>query len=195
MAKSEFGPVDDFGPLGEEMPEGGAPEGDNRTFLILVAAMGGFTLLALLALGLYAMVIRPRQVSARQTQVAEINAQNTQVVAALTQTAVAASWTPTFTPSPPPTNTPIPTPTASPTPVIVSQPPITPTLTPTLDLSNLQLTSTAVALTQAAAVTPNPTSLPTTGFADEVGLPGLLLAALVLLGVILLARRLRTGSA
>ncbi len=184
----------DFEPLGEETsPEGGQP-GGNRTFIILIVAMGGFMLLSLIAIALYVMVVRPRQVAARQTQVAQINAQNTQVVAALTQTAVAAAWTPTPSPTVPPTSTPVPTSTPSPTPVIVSQPPVSPS--PTMDLNALGLTATAVALTQGAITpTPHATSLPTTGFADEVGLPGLLLAALVLVGVILLARRLRASGA
>jgi len=55
------------------------------------------------------------------------------------------------------------------------------------------------AYTQAAAaqltVVPTTTALPTTGFADEVGLPGLVVMALAFVIVILLARRLRTAPA
>lgn len=41
---------------------------------------------------------------------------------------------------------------------------------------------------------PTATALPTTGFADEVGLPGLLAMAAVLLIVIFLARRMRLAT-
>jgi LPXTG-motif cell wall-anchored protein len=37
------------------------------------------------------------------------------------------------------------------------------------------------------------TALPTTGFADEVGIPGLLGMAVLLIAVIFLARRLRSA--
>jgi LPXTG-motif cell wall-anchored protein len=56
----------------------------------------------------------------------------------------------------------------------------------------------AALLTQAAAgkFTPTPTSsaLPTTGFAEDVGVPGLFGIALVMILLIFLARRLRTAS-
>jgi hypothetical protein len=53
------------------------------------------------------------------------------------------------------------------------------------------MTAEAVAaLTQAA-----PTALPTTGFADEVGMPGLLALAVVFVVVIFLVRRLRASQA
>jgi len=46
-----------------------------------------------------------------------------------------------------------------------------------------------------ASVMPAVTALSDTGFADEVGLPGLLLGALLLFVVIFLARRLRATPA
>jgi LPXTG-motif cell wall-anchored protein len=52
-------------------------------------------------------------------------------------------------------------------------------------------------LTQAASTattrTPTVTALPVTGFAEDVGVPGLVGLALVLIVVIFLARRLRTA--
>ena len=56
----------------------------------------------------------------------------------------------------------------------------------------------AFLLTEAAAgrltVTPTASGLPNTGFADDVGVPGMVGLALVLIVVIYLARRLRTAS-
>lgn len=43
-------------------------------------------------------------------------------------------------------------------------------------------------------LTTTPSALPTSGFADDVGLPGLFMMALLLVGVIFLARRLRSAS-
>jgi hypothetical protein len=55
----------------------------------------------------------------------------------------------------------------------------------------------AAGLTQVAELTmtvfPTSTSLPDSGFADNVGLPGLLIAAITLVVVIILARRLRAA--
>lgn len=49
----------------------------------------------------------------------------------------------------------------------------------------------AVAGTQGTPGTPGTGQVPKTGFADEVGLPGLFILSIILVGVILLARRLR----
>ncbi len=45
-----------------------------------------------------------------------------------------------------------------------------------------------------ATATPTATALPKTGFAEDVGIPGLLGITVVLIGVILVVRRLRTAS-
>ncbi|MBC8506818.1 MAG: hypothetical protein H8D34_18290, partial [Chloroflexi bacterium] len=110
-------------------------------------------------------------------------------------TAEAQSWiaTPTATSTQPPM-----TATSSPTPVIA------PTDTPAAGLAqdsdrDSQLTATMGALfTQQASnlltVTPISTQLPSAGFADDVGLPGLLALAGAMILVIFLARRLRTSG-
>jgi LPXTG-motif cell wall-anchored protein len=54
-------------------------------------------------------------------------------------------------------------------------------------------TPNATQASQTAAAK-TPTALPTTGFADDVGLPGLLGVALLLVTVIVLTRRLRTAA-
>jgi hypothetical protein len=61
------------------------------------------------------------------------------------------------------------------------------------------LTATAAAqqtLDAAQQTTPTatPTALPATGFADEAGLPGLLLMGGALVAVLLVARRLRSAT-
>jgi LPXTG-motif cell wall-anchored protein len=56
----------------------------------------------------------------------------------------------------------------------------------------------AFLLTEAAVgrltITPTASGLPSTGFADDMGVPGLVGLALVLIVVVFLARRLRTAS-
>lgn len=193
-------PDDDLDFLDDSEAQGQQPAAeaaaDNRTFLYAVGALVAFMLIALLAMGAYAMLVLPRQRAARATEAAAINAQNTQIALAITQTAQAQLWTatPTVTNTPTPTETPAPQP--SPTPVVAAAPG-TPTSAPTVDVAALGATATAVYLTQVAAAnltpTPTPAQLPTTGFADKTGLPTLMALALGLLLLIVVVRRLRLG--
>jgi LysM repeat protein len=228
-----------------EEPEEESPATEdtgNRTFIIVAGAIGAVLILSIVCLALYALVIRPRQANQRATEVAAINAQNTQIAVAAEQTALAGKATFTPTPIPagfqgvieytiqqgdtlesiakrfmstvdairkenegsledpntivvgrvirvpvnvlllPPTNTPV---LASPT---VSPP------SPTID----RTATVAALLTEAAAgkltATPTTSALPTTGFVEDVGVPGLLGIALVMILLIFLARRLRTAN-
>ena len=172
--------------------------GSNRTFLIVAGILGGILLIALLAIAAYAILILPGRDTGQQTQVAAINATNTAVAeeAQLTAIAKQITMTPTNTATLPPTDTP--TPTLTPT--KTSTPVLAPTNTP--DDSIDPATSTVAALlTQQAAggaggtPVPTATALPATGFADDFGVPGLLLVAGVLMVVIILSRRLRSSSA
>jgi len=43
--------------------------------------------------------------------------------------------------------------------------------------------------------TPTPTGLPETGFAEDVGIPTMIIAAVLLIGIVIIARQLRTRSA
>ena len=71
-----------------EAPETPPPEeSNNRTFIIVAAILGGITLLALACIAVYALVLMPLRRNSQATQVAQINAQNTQVALAITQTA------------------------------------------------------------------------------------------------------------
>jgi len=177
--------------------------GSNRTFLVVAGILGGILLIALLAIAGYAVVILPGRDTGQQTQVAAINATNTAIAeeARLTAIVMRGTLTPTFTATLPPaaeTLTPVPTniPTNTATPVLA------PTNTPEPTSEGTQDPGTATVaalLTQQAGEgeeTPIPTAtaLPNTGFADDFGVPGLLLVAGVLMVVIILSRRLRVSS-
>jgi cytoskeletal protein RodZ len=176
--------------------EAGPPpeESSNRPFLIVAGILGGIMLLSLLCIVAFALA-RPMITGGgnRQTQAAEINLQNTSVAQGVSMTAVALQWTATASPTFPPTATE--TPAATNTLVVAQQ--ITNTPSPTTDP---RTATVAALLTQAAqaqitqTVAPTPTQLPTTGFADDVGAPGLLAMAVLLVGIIFLSRRLRTAS-
>ena len=80
---------------------------------------------------------------------------------------------------------------STPTPTVVSE---SSTLVFLQTQLAIQLTSTAAALAAAQTGTPGGT-LATTGFFDQVGLPTLIVLTLALLGVIFVARRLRSAPA
>ena len=171
--------------------------GSNRTFLVVAGILGGILLIALLAIAGYAVVILPGRDTGQQTQVAAINATNTAVAeeAHLTAVGWGRTQTPTITATLPPTETFTPVPTNTATPVLAP----TNTPEPTSEGTQAQdpATATVAALmTQQAEETPIPTAtaLPDTGFADDFGVPGLLLVAGVLMVVIILSRRLRVSS-
>ncbi|MDD5369308.1 MAG: hypothetical protein PHQ40_09490 [Anaerolineaceae bacterium] len=111
----------------------------------------------------HTVVVQPTQGAAKPTQQA---AQPTQVVAQATKTSVA--------------------PTQN-----LAQP--TQTSVPATQIQPTQASSTATQSGSGVSVTtaPKPTALPTTGFADEFGIPGLLGLSLALLVVIVLVRRVR----
>lgn len=139
----------------------------NRRFIIAAAALGGLVVVSLIALALYTFFISPRQ--------EEQQAMNaTQTSAA--QTSIAQAQIPTSTDTPLPTFTPT-----------ATQPPTsTPTLSPATATVTPQPTSGLI-------LTPTPSGLPTAGFADEVGLTGLIFVALALLGIVIISRRVRLG--
>lgn len=176
--------------VGGPLPE----ESGNRTFVIAAAGLGGLLIVSMICLLVYALVLAPLQREARATEAVEINFQNTQT--ALTQTAEAIQLTPSRTPTA--SWTPAPSGTVTPTLVIVLP---TDTPTPFLTLPTLAPeTATAAALETLAAIeggggaTPTATALPATGFADEVGLPILVIMGGLLLAVVFIARSLRSRA-
>ncbi len=189
----------------EEEEEGGAAAPSNRNFLLALGIMGGIFLLLLIALAAW-LLTRPRGGTT-----ANIDATNQVIMTANAETAIAVTRAAAFllTPSvtPTATNTSIP-PTATNTQVVVlataSGTPVAGqggalvTVTP-----NLQTRTTTIvaALTQNAQgtltqavkqkLTGTSTALPKTGFAEDVGLPGLFGMAIGLVIIIILGRRLR----
>jgi cbb3-type cytochrome oxidase subunit 3 len=178
--------------MAEDFEVGAPPpeESSNRTFLVAAAGIGGLLILSMICLAVYALVLAPRQRAARDQQATEIVQENTRVSLALTQTHVAAgaSATPTST------RTPAPTASSTPTSVVVlpSNTPILATVDPVTATAAAQLT--AIAIQQALTPSATPTALPSTGFADEVGVPGLLTVSALLIVVVILARRMRMSS-
>ncbi len=192
MSFDDTNSTDDFGeaPLPEE-------SNNNRTFMIAVGILGGIILISVACLGAVYLFSRNRTTTqqadaasaATQTSIAAMATVN----AALTAT-FDASILPTTTMTPPPT----------PTRPVAPQPTATSTFDPAnpIGLAGTQVAATATvgaAYTQAAlalSFTPLPTTtaLAGTGFADEYGLPGLVVMALAFVIVILFARRLRTAE-
>lgn len=168
--------------IGERPPEGDEG-GNNRTFIIIAAVLGGITLLALLCTAIYAFVYLPRTRADRQNAAATAYAQETMLAYESTQAALPPTATNTKQPE---------AVKASPTPVLAEEEAVN-TATPTIN--SVQATQDALDTVVAAAQTQNPTAtkLPTSGFADDVGAPGLLAMAVILVVVIFLVRRLRTS--
>ena len=179
--------------LGEEKPPNG---NGNRNFLIIAGVLGGIMVLALLCIAALALFkFLPGQQSAQDVN-ATNEAQATTVVLSASQTASVPKFTATSQPTVVPTNTRAPTNT----PVIV----LGPTKTPTVDMAVATRNALLTAVVQTSVPTTQPTSqitsqptktaLPVTGLADELGAPGLIATAFVLVVIIFLMRRLRTAS-
>ena len=170
-------------------------ESPNRAFITALAGIGGLLIVSLICLGLYTLVIAPRQREAREQRPTEIALTNTEIARLLTETAAA-----DLGPVEADTATPTTTSTITPTEVVVvatstATSAIQPTEDPLAATAQAQATLNAAAQ-QAATATSTPTALPGTGgFAEDIGIPGMLLLAAVLVTVIFVARHLRTRSA
>jgi type II secretory pathway pseudopilin PulG len=204
-------------PIESEEPEAG--EGNNRTFLIAAIILGGIVLLSLICMAVLAVVWLPSQNAMRAaTQEANIAA-STQAAFVSQQTQQAASNTATLPPTEVPTLAPTETPVVVFATSTASPAPSSDPATATVQALQTQLAAAQVAASQTAEAlgtpgagaaagkgtpgkttgtpgkttgTPGATSqLAKTGFADEVGLPGLFILSIILVAVILLARRLR----
>ena len=179
---------------------GGLPEDDeNRTFVIAAAGLGGLIVLSLVCLGVYALILQPRQREAAEQEPTSIVLTNTAVALGLTLTAEAEDFTPVPT-EVPPTAAPTATDTPVPTQVVVlpTDTPFTtlPTVAPLTATAAAQMTQTAEAIAGGGggSLTPTPTALPSTGFGDDVGLPGLAGLTALFLVVIFLSRKLRSRA-
>ncbi|MGA9398363.1 MAG: hypothetical protein WBV22_08910 [Anaerolineaceae bacterium] len=154
------------------------------TILGIIAAIGIIAVIAVAFIYFY-LLPQTRQTGVDQT--AQQNAAATATANILTQEANISIWA-TATANAKPTQTP----TSTRTPLASK--------TPTVGTVDPRTATVAVIMTQAAAARLTATYqrtagiLPKTGFADEVGLPGLVALSLVLIVVIYLVRRLRTST-
>jgi hypothetical protein len=202
MAFSDMNDVEQE--LGEEKP----PENNgNRTFFIVAGTLAGIMVLALLCIGAVALYrYLPGQRAAQELASTQA-AQDTAVAISANLTASVPTVTSTKRPTFTPTNTPAPTNT----PVIVLVPTKSPTLEMAVATRDALLTQTAVhafvtvtsGAPQAtssgvpqATTSPKPTvtALPGTGFADEIGAPGLIAVGFLLVVVMFIVRKLRTAT-
>jgi cytoskeletal protein RodZ len=201
----------DFSNYEQEPPQ--KPQ-NNKTFMIIVGVLGAVILLALVAAAVYAMMILPGQNAAKQSLAIQVNAQNTATVMAATSSAMTA-MAPTETPEPTatlePTSTPEPTATPEPKSVDVeSETTIVAAADGTpLDENQAMTATVAALLTQASGIKPDDgattatvdpaafdaaataTALPTTGFADEVGIPSMVGLGLLCIVAIIVTRQAR----
>jgi hypothetical protein len=179
--------------MAEDFEVGGPPpeESSNRTFVLAAAGIGGLLVLSLICLGLYALVLAPRQRQARADQATQIAFENATREAEITLTAGARF--PSATAPATHTSTPSRTPTRTATAVVVVASPTIAIPTNTLDPA----AATASFLATQAARTPTATvtALPVTGFADEGGFPMLILLGGALVLVAMVARQMRLRPA
>lgn len=187
-------------------------ESSNRPFVVASVALGGLFVAGLVSLGLYAFKIKPAQASASATQIAEINVSNTQVavyaeatsvaqVAAVVssdteqQARVAASLGSDANESAIDSVEVLPA-----EPVDVVQAPVSSTNSEasvvetankaiaSSGINDVDVSSGSVDVVEGVA---SPETLPDTGFADEVGLPVLVFAMLLLISIVIVTRSVR----
>jgi hypothetical protein len=170
-------------------------EKSNRTFLVVGGILAALIFLTLVCGAAWVLWLGPSLSTQQGSTKAFILTQNAQVIGDMTSTAQAALWTQTPRPSSTLTITPLPVQRTN-TPVVALSSP-TATSTTTSDPATLaamqtqlsnQMTSTAAAQATRGI---GGEGMPTTGFFDEVGLPGMIILGLALVAVIFLARRLR----
>jgi cytoskeletal protein RodZ len=184
--------VEDLELYADEEEEAVKEEGANRTFIILVGALGGLLALGICAFVAWAFWLGPQRK-------ADIEAQNQDTLA--TQTAVAveaaavevetATISPTDTATTAPTNTPQPRPTEPPT---ATAAPVTTTPIPGETATPREVAEVSTA-TPSATATRRPTATPRSGNAGVpntgIGALGASALAVGLLFLLLVVRRMR----
>ncbi len=181
----------DLGPDG--VPESEPPQGENkpsgRNFLVAISIIGVILILALVLLLLVAPGIIQQQRNQNMDQAAQINAANTATAMAATANALPQS-TATLAATAIPTGTPVVSIIPTSTPVVAEA------VLSTDEVATVQALQTQMAGQTTSTTSPQATAtaLPTTGFADEYGLPGLVGLAVILIAVVFLSRKLRTSA-
>jgi type II secretory pathway pseudopilin PulG len=192
----------------EEEPTPEEPKApSNRNFIIVVGVIAAIMVVAIIAMIFLVVFYLPRVNANRLQQAALINAQNTATALAATQQSFAQSLalTPSATLVPTATQKPSPTPvvvfpTETPEPTVTETPleavggggPLDPRTQTVAALLTQAAGGGVVSTTTTGGVTP--TTLPTTGFAEDVGLPGMLGLSILFVAVIVLVRRLRLSG-
>ncbi len=182
-------------------PVGPPPEeSQNRVFVLVALGLGGLFIIGLILIALFAFVIAPGQRRARSAAATGTAQGNQALAQLLTQTALAGLGAEEKTQVPPATlvavaatNTPLIPPSATNTlpPTITKTPGPSPTVASPQPLKTRTPTPSLVGGVKTATRLPTSTALPTTGFADDVGVPGLILMGMGLVAVLIVARRLR----
>lgn len=181
---------------------------NNKPFLIGIGILGAVVVLAILAIIAYVILFRPQTTSDLQGQAAEIYAQNTAIALVATQTAefeqkqATQKAAPSTTKIAQPSSTPmveIATATSGSIPQATSVAGQDPAIrTATVAAFQTQAAAAVESGTQVPEGTADPqatpTTLPTAGFMDDVGLPVLLGAAIGLVIIIFLVRKLRFST-
>ena len=201
--------------LFEEEPSPQKPYGNgssNKPFIIGVGILGAVVVISILAIIAYVILFRPKTTSDLQSQAAEIQAQNTAISLIASQTAVVEQKLSTQKAAP--STTPVlPSPTSvvampSPTSVagsistsVAGQDPAIRTATVAAFQTQAAATLMGTQVSEGTQIAMGtlvpqvtPTTLPTAGFMDEVGLPLLFGAAIALILIIFLVRKLRFSS-
>lgn len=172
----------------------------NRTFVVIAGILGAIILVALVAAAAYAILVLPQRNAANAQLAVQKNAENTATVMAATS-AVLTMTAPTETPEPRATEEP----TSTPEPTATPEPTSTPMVLGGGLPEDQAMTATVSALlTQAAESKPGEaevtmsadaevtaTALPTTGFADEMGIPTLVGLGVLFLVLIVVTRQAR----
>lgn len=175
MSMDNYDDLDTFDDDELDAPE----ESNNRTFLLIAGALGGLILIVLLCVVGYIFITSNSNQNAEVTAQAQAALQEATIQAALTQTAVVLAQAAEDTATVAPTNTPV-----------IAEATATLTETPNPATATVGAAFTQIAVSTQTII-PTSTALPNTGFADEVGLPGMFAMVVALIAVIFLVRRLR----
>lgn len=192
--------------LEEGAPVANSPApASSKPFIVGIAVLGGIVVLAMLAMITFVLLNRPKTSTDLENQAEQIRQQNTAIALIATQTAEYSELIATEMAAPtetslPPTATSVvavatftSTPQPNATSVAVSNDPAARTATVSaFQTQAAEVTAgTSVPGFPTSIVQATSTALPATGFAEDVGFPALFGTALVLVLIIILARRLR----
>jgi hypothetical protein len=141
---TEFNPDSEIEPEEEELAEEAPEQSQNRVFILVALGLGGLFVIGLICIGLYAFIVAPGQKTAQLTQVAGVNATNTQQFLNAAGTAN------------PATDTPVPIDTSLPTDTVEAL--VAPSDTPVIAIIGPTATFT---ITNTSGPSPTPSRTPT----------------------------------